>query len=278
MLLGTLGIGLVLDEALVVEVSERGVKHYEGRGLESLLIAVAEADVLQGVQFLCIAGDHHRKEQFVVLGLLAAVLHLVEKRVFVNLRGIELETVRTSNIGQIPVEVLPGSRTKVDDLCRGLEFGEHQLLLDFLDLLRRKSRELDGVHSTRSTLDDAVIVEPCKDVINLVFDGRTNEQGLDVVLARGHRLVVSNVVEGIQQEDALENSKVGSALVFYAQAVRVEALCNGTELGHVVVEFRNHVIPEVVCSDGLPIHEIILVVEESLDGFILAQELEHTSR
>ena len=49
MLLGAFGIGLVLDETLVIKIGERGVKHDECRSLETLLIAVAEADVLQGV-------------------------------------------------------------------------------------------------------------------------------------------------------------------------------------------------------------------------------------
>ena len=46
MLLGTFGIGLVLDEALVVEVCERGIENHKCGGLEALFVAVALADVL----------------------------------------------------------------------------------------------------------------------------------------------------------------------------------------------------------------------------------------
>ena len=66
--------------------------------------------------------------------------------------------------------------------------------------------------------------------------------------------------------------------MLYAQAVRVEALCNGTELGHIVIEFRNHVIPKVICSVGLPIHKEVCVVKEGLDCVVLTQELEYASR
>ena len=170
-LLSALGIGLVLNETLIVEVGERGVKHYEGRGLETLLIAVAEADIFQCIQFLSITGDHHRKEKLVVFCLLTAVFHFVEERVFVGLRGIKLETVRTCHVSQITVKVLASGGAEVDNLCRCLKLGQHQLLLNLLDFFRRKGRKLDGVHSTRCTLNDAVVVEPSQDVVHLVFNG-----------------------------------------------------------------------------------------------------------
>ena len=65
--------------------------------------------------------------------------------------------------------------------------------------------------------------------------------------------------------------------MLYTQTVRIEALCDCTELGYVVIEFRDYVVPEIVRSDGLPIHEIVFIVEESLDRLILAQELKNTS-
>ena len=67
------------------------------------------------------------------------------------------------------------------------------------------------------------------------------------------------------------------ALVLHAETVGVVALSHCTELGHVVIEFRNHVIPEVVCRDGFPVHEIVFIVEEGLDRLIFTQELKHTS-
>ena len=126
-------------------------------------------------------------------------------------------------------------------------------------------------------MNDAVVIEPSQDVVHLVFNGSAYEQRLYIILARSHRLVVGYIVESVQQEDTFEHGKVRSALMFYTQTVRIEALCDSTELGYVVIEFRDYVVPEIVRSDGLPIHEIVFIVEESLDRLILAQELKNTS-
>ena len=70
---------------------------------------------------------------------------------------------------------------------------------------------------------------------------------------------------------------VGFLLMLNTEAIRVETLGNGAKLGHIVVEFRQDIIPKVICCDGLAVYEFVFVLKEGLDIFILAQELEDTT-
>ena len=85
------------------------------------------------------------------------------------------------------------------------ELGVKQFLFDFLNFFGGKGGELNGEQATRLSLDNAVVIEPVQNVIKLRLNAGASKKVGDVFLARCHRHIVGNVVEGIEQQNAFEN-------------------------------------------------------------------------
>ena len=78
MLLRAFGVGLVLNEAVVICVCENAVKYDKCGCLETILGRIAKSYIFQGVKLVSVLGNHQSKEQLIVFSRFSAILNLIK--------------------------------------------------------------------------------------------------------------------------------------------------------------------------------------------------------
>lgn len=116
-------------------------------------------------------------------------------------------------------------------------------------------------------VDIILILSPDKKISNIRF-WRGNQP--IVVLSR-------YIIEGIEQQNTLENSHVGSSLIADLIDIWVISLGNGSIAGYIILKDLQYIIPQVIGCNEISIQKMVFAIQEFFYRIILAKELKDTS-